>query len=117
MSNTAADLVSVPPTLITANTDVPSLKLLQKQEKAHFLIFFPRSKTRITQNDAFVLPLSSLPRSLTCDIDGPDEGLWDFVPNVHQAGRVDDDVDPPGGLQHAAIVGDVTLDDHHLCPL
>ncbi|TNN70054.1 hypothetical protein EYF80_019730 [Liparis tanakae] len=58
-----------------------------------------------------------LPGRLTCDIDREDEGLWNFVPNVHQAGRVEDDVDPPGGLQQAAVVGDVTLDDHHLRPL
>lgn len=53
--------------------------------------------------------------SLTFDVDGVDEGIGDFVPNVHQAGRVNDRVGAAGGLQHAVVVRDVPLNDHHLC--
>lgn len=39
------------------------------------------------------------------------------MPHVHQARHVDDHVGSPGRLQHAAVVGDVALDDRHLGPL
>lgn len=55
--------------------------------------------------------------TLTCDVDGVDERLGDSVPHVHQAGHVYDHVGSPRRLQHAAVVGDVALDDHHLGPL
>lgn len=54
-----------------------------------------------------------LPPGRTCNVDGVDEFLRDFVPNVHQAGRVDNNVGPPGGLQDAVVICDVSLDDLH----
>lgn len=60
---------------------------------------------------------SSLPWHLTGNVDGVDEALWNSVPNIHQTGRVDDDIGSVGGFQHTAVVCDVPLNDHHLCPL
>lgn len=50
------------------------------------------------------------PPGHTCNVDGVDEERWDFVPDIHQAGRVDYNVDPSGGLQHAVVICDVSLD-------
>lgn len=61
--------------------------------------------------------LSPRPGGLTCDVDGVDDSLWDSVPNIHQAGCVDNDIGPTGGLQNTAVVCDVPLNDHQLCPL
>lgn len=54
---------------------------------------------------------------LTCDIDRLDDSLRDPVPNVHQAGCMDDNIGSARCLRHAAVVCDVSLDDYHLFPL
>lgn len=90
------------------------------------VVRFPKPKTFNKLNHKFMFPshpfyvissASPLPWHLTGDVDGVDEVLWNSVPNVHQTGRVDDDIGPKGGLQHTAVVCDVPLNDHHLCPL
>lgn len=59
----------------------------------------------------------TLAHELTCHVDSVDQGLWDPVPDVHQTGYMDNDVDPAGRLQHAVVVCDVALNDLHLRPL
>lgn len=39
------------------------------------------------------------------------------MPDVDQAGGVDHDICSAGGFQHAAVIGDVTWNDHDLRPL
>lgn len=94
-----------------------SLKLIKN--RSWFLPFCAFSHRKIFPKLKCSLVFPSHPIflwCLTCDVDSIDKGLWDPVPNVHQAGHVDDDTDPPAGLQQAAVVCDVPLNGLHLCP-
>lgn len=84
---------------------------------SHSKTFIKTESPIDVSSPSLVLVRIPITRSLTCDVDSVDEGLWDSVPNVHQAGHVDNNIGPAGGLQHAVIICDVPLNGHHLCPL